>query len=74
MEEGLRWEPPITAIMRVARRDVRLGGVEIPEGARVITSLGSASRDESVPGPCRSHASSWMPYFAPGAAPAVGTM
>ena len=47
VEEGLRWEPPITAIMRVARRDVRLGGVEIPAGARVITSLGSASRDES---------------------------
>jgi cytochrome P450 len=47
VEEGLRWEPPITAIMRIARRDARLGGVEIPAGARVITSLGSASRDES---------------------------
>jgi cytochrome P450 len=46
VEEGLRWEPPITAIMRVARRDIRLGGVDIPGGARVITSLGSASRDE----------------------------
>jgi cytochrome P450 len=46
VEEGLRWEPPITAIMRVARRDTRLGDVDIPAGARVITSLGSASRDE----------------------------
>jgi cytochrome P450 len=33
--------------MRIARRDVVLGGVEIPAGARVITSLGSAGRDES---------------------------
>ena len=46
VEEGLRQEPPITAIMRVARRDAVLAGVEIPKGARVITSLGSASRDE----------------------------
>jgi cytochrome P450 len=47
VEEGLRYEPPITAIMRVARRDAVLAGVEIPEGARVIANLGSASRDES---------------------------
>jgi cytochrome P450 len=47
VEEGLRWEPPITGIMRVARRDALLGGVAIPKGARVITSLGSASRDET---------------------------
>lgn len=46
VEEGLRWEPPITAIMRVARRDVILSGVEIRAGTRVIASLGSASRDE----------------------------
>jgi len=47
VEEGLRWEPPITAIMRIARCDAVLGGVEIPAGSRVITSLGSASRDET---------------------------
>jgi cytochrome P450 len=47
VEEGLRHEPPITAIMRVARRDAVLGGVTIPEGSRVIASLGSASRDEN---------------------------
>jgi cytochrome P450 len=46
VEEGLRQEPPITAIMRVARRDTLLGGVAIPKGARVIANLGSASRDE----------------------------
>jgi cytochrome P450 len=47
VEEALRWEPPITAIMRVARRDVELGGLRLAAGTRVIASLGSASRDES---------------------------
>jgi cytochrome P450 len=47
IEEGLRWEPPLTGIMRVARRDAELCGVKIPAGSVVGVSLGSANRDET---------------------------
>jgi cytochrome P450 len=45
IEEGLRWEPPVLSVMRVALEDVELGGVHIPEGAYVALSLGAANRD-----------------------------
>ena len=32
IEEALRWEPPISTVVRVARRDCELGGIAIPEG------------------------------------------
>jgi cytochrome P450 len=47
IEEGLRWEPPLTGIMRVARRDAEICGVKIPAGSLVGVSLGSANRDET---------------------------
>jgi cytochrome P450 len=46
IEEGLRWEPPLTTIVRTATRDTVVDGVEIPAGAVVITNMGSANHDE----------------------------
>lgn len=47
IEEGLRWEPPLTGIARLAMRDSEVAGVAIPEGAVVSVCLGAANRDES---------------------------
>jgi len=44
-EEALRWEPPITTVMRVAARDCELGGVAIPVGTNVSVSVAAANRD-----------------------------
>ncbi|WP_102419812.1 cytochrome P450 [Mycobacterium sp. 4858] len=46
IEEGVRWEPPLLTITRVATRDTELGGVAIPEGSTVMPMLGSANRQE----------------------------
>jgi len=45
IEEGLRWEPPITSIVRSAVRDTTLGGVEIDAGMNVNISVAAANRD-----------------------------
>ncbi|HZU48367.1 MAG TPA: cytochrome P450 [Mycobacterium sp.] len=45
LEEALRWEPPITSVMRVAARDCELGGIKIPAGTNVNVSVASANRD-----------------------------
>ncbi len=45
-EETIRWEPPVTVILRRATRDTELAGVPIGEGADVALLLGSANRDE----------------------------
>jgi cytochrome P450 len=45
-EESLRWEPPVTVILRRAMRDTEVAGVPIQEGADVALLLGSANRDE----------------------------
>jgi cytochrome P450 len=44
-EEALRWEPPITTVMRVAARDCELGGLAIPVGTNVGVSVAAANRD-----------------------------
>ncbi len=46
IEEGVRWEPPLLTITRVATKDTVLGGVEIPAGATVMPMLGSATHQE----------------------------
>jgi cytochrome P450 len=46
IEEGLRWEPPLTTIVRTATRDAVVDGVDVPAGAVVITNMGSANHDE----------------------------
>jgi cytochrome P450 len=45
-EESIRWEPPVTVILRRATRDTDIGGVPVEEGADVALLLGSANRDE----------------------------
>ncbi len=47
IEEGLRWEPPLTSLNRITTRDTILSGVEIPKGAIVECSVGAANRDPS---------------------------
>jgi cytochrome P450 len=47
IEEGLRWECPLTAIMRTASRDVELAGTLIPADSVVSVNLGAANRDET---------------------------
>ena len=47
IEEGLRWEPPLTGIMRVSMKDAEVCGQRIPAGSVVYVSMGSANRDES---------------------------
>jgi cytochrome P450 len=45
-EEVLRWEPPVTVILRRAARDTELAGVKIAEGADIALMIGAANRDE----------------------------
>lgn len=47
-EEALRWSVPGMHVMRTAAEPVRLGGVEVAAGQRVVTWIGSANRDEAV--------------------------
>lgn len=46
VEEGVRWDPPLLTITRVATRDTELGGVPIPAGSSVMPMLGAANRQE----------------------------
>jgi cytochrome P450 len=45
-EEAVRWEPPVTVILRRAMCDTELAGVRIREGADIALLLGAANRDE----------------------------
>ncbi len=45
-EEVLRWEPPVTVILRRAVEDTELAGVPIEAGADVALLIGAANRDE----------------------------
>jgi len=45
IEEALRWEPPITSIVRRCARDTTLAGVDIDAGMNVNVSVASANRD-----------------------------
>lgn len=45
IEEILRLESPAQGLFRRTTRAVELGGVELPEGARVMAHFGSANRD-----------------------------
>jgi cytochrome P450 len=47
IEEGLRWEAPLTNIARTATRDAVVDGVAIPAGAVVGVMLGGANHDAS---------------------------
>ncbi len=45
-EEVVRWEPPVTVILRRAARDTELAGVKIEAGADIALMIGSANHDE----------------------------
>lgn len=47
IEEGLRYETPLTNVPRTTTEDVEIGGQTIPSGAQVDLCMGSANRDES---------------------------
>lgn len=47
IEEGLRFETPLTLVQRYVTEDTELDGVAIPAGAVLDLCLGSANRDES---------------------------
>lgn len=45
IEEGVRWECPLTGIMRIAKADTEVCGVKIDEGSIVHVCVGSANHD-----------------------------
>ncbi|MGV0718176.1 cytochrome P450 [Mycolicibacterium sp. XJ662] len=47
IEEGLRFETPLTTVQRSATEATELAGVEIPQGAVIDVCIGSANRDEN---------------------------
>lgn len=46
IEEGLRFETPLTTVQRFTTEDTELGGVEIPARSVIGVCMGSANRDE----------------------------
>jgi cytochrome P450 len=46
IEEGLRFETPLTTVQRYAAQDTELEGVSIPTRAMIGVCIGSANRDE----------------------------
>ncbi len=47
IEEGLRYETPLTTVQRSASVDTELDGVPLPAGAVIDVCIGSANRDEN---------------------------
>ena len=47
IEEGLRFETPLTTVQRFTSQDTELEGVEIPAKSVVDVCMGSANRDEA---------------------------
>jgi cytochrome P450 len=47
IDEGLRWECPLTGIMRIATEETEVLGTKLPAGALVNVNLGSANHDET---------------------------
>ena len=48
VHETLRYDPSVAAWRRVTRRRVTLGGVDLPEGAKLFLWLAASGRDPSV--------------------------
>ncbi len=47
IEEALRLESPVQGLFRVAKVATEIGGVKIPEGARLVVMYASGNRDEA---------------------------
>lgn len=48
VEEILRFDTSVQALWRATTEEVELGGVRLPQGARLLVLFGSANRDEEV--------------------------
>jgi cytochrome P450 len=48
VEEMLRWETPVQAVIRVTTEDTEVAGCPIPKGRPVAVVLGSANTDEAA--------------------------
>ena len=48
VDETLRYDPSVPVWRRVTKRPVTLGGVDVPEGAKLFLWLAAAGRDASV--------------------------
>nr|WP_090340814.1 cytochrome P450 [Mycolicibacterium malmesburyense]CRL70348.1 cytochrome P450 [Mycolicibacterium malmesburyense] len=46
IEEGLRYETPLTTVQRSATEETELEGVRLPKGSVIDVCIGSANRDE----------------------------
>src|ERR1700737_1736939 len=46
IEEGLRFETPLTTLQRYVMQDTEVEGVELPAGSVIDVCIGSANRDE----------------------------
>ena len=47
VEEALRYDTPVQWLVRTATRSADVGGIKVPEGARLMLLFASANRDES---------------------------
>ncbi len=47
IDEGVRWECPLTGIIRTATCDTTVCGVALPEGAFIHVNLGAANHDDT---------------------------
>jgi len=45
IEEGIRWEPPLTGIARWSTKDVEVDGVPVAKEAVIQVNMGAANRD-----------------------------
>jgi cytochrome P450 len=45
INETLRYEPPVTYIVRPTRRDLPLGGIDVPAGQYILMNVAAANRD-----------------------------
>ncbi len=48
IEEILRYDSPVISWRRLAKREVQIAKIKIPEGAQVLLLLGSANHDENT--------------------------
>jgi cytochrome P450 len=48
VEEMLRFDGPVKAVMRMNAEPASIGGVDLPAGARILPLFSSANRDESI--------------------------
>jgi cytochrome P450 len=46
IDEGVRWECPLTGIIRTSTADTEVCGIAVPEGAFIHVNVGAANHDE----------------------------